>query len=95
MPLDAAARAAFIDPDLPGYVLATIGGQDVPGLFRHRQADAFGLVGGSALSLLVDPAAAAVQEDVVLIDGVSYQVVERRNADGDTPDFTRLVLQEV
>lgn len=53
MTLAADDLAAFVDEDMPGYVLASIGGSDVPGLFRAPYSGAFGLVASSAPEIMV------------------------------------------
>lgn len=74
MPFDAADLSAFVDPDMPGYVSATIDGQPVAGLFHERYEEAFGLVGGTGPVLRVVDAVAADRGSSVVIGARSFTV---------------------
>ena len=91
MPFDAADLAAFLDPSMPGYARAEVGGKFVDGLFRQAPAEAFGLVTGVSPSLL---ARASDVEDlidgqIVTLAGREYTAVGRRQ---ESPDLTRIFL---
>lgn len=79
MPFDAADIAAFFDPDMPGYAVATFsGGVTVAGLFVNNYATAFGLVGGSRPALTVSAAAlpSVAIGDAVAINSTDYAIAE-------------------
>jgi hypothetical protein len=80
MPFDAADLAAFLDPDMPGYALATVGGAPVGGLFRSPYAESFGLVGtGSpAFRALSSDLAAVAPGDSIDIRDTAYRVAAVR-----------------
>lgn len=71
---DAADLSAFFDPDMPGFVSATLSGQTVGGLFRERYAEAFGLVGGGDPVLRVPAATAPSEGDAVQIGARAFTV---------------------
>lgn len=78
MPFDAADTAAFFDPDMPGYALATIGGGAVDGLFSNGYAEVFGgAVGGAAPSFCCATAdiPTVARGTAVTIAAVAYTVV--------------------
>lgn len=80
MTFDAADLAAFFDPDMPGYAVASFAGGDVAGLFGSGYAQAMAMVSGSQPTFQA-PAAdlGAVAEGTALtINAVSYKVREVR-----------------
>lgn len=87
MSLDAADLAAFVDEDMPGYVLATLSGGDVPGLFGSHPVEAFGIAHASHFSFrAVSTSVSAVAVgDAITINGASFSVAERMpNGNGMT-----------
>ncbi|HET6719031.1 MAG TPA: hypothetical protein VFH22_05270, partial [Rhodocyclaceae bacterium] len=79
MSFDAADLAAFFDPDMPGYAVATFaGGVEVAGLFGSGYGVAMSMVSGSQPSFQAPSAdLAAVAEGTALtINAVSYKVRE-------------------
>lgn len=92
--LAAADLAAFFDADMPGYALASIGGEDVAGLFRGPFEVAFNAVAVNQPSFLCATAdvSAVVEGDAVTISGTAYTVATVQ------PDLTtgvsRLILEE-
>jgi len=87
---DAADLAAFVDPSMPGYVLASINGQPVGGLFRARYAESFGLIGGTAPTLRCIDSLVVSSGDSVVISGQNYIVAEKETAE---PGFLLLKLE--
>ncbi len=79
MPFDADDFAAFVDPDMPGYVEATIGGESVPGLFRNSPREGLGFVNANEPALSAAPAAlASVSKGAtVVINSITYSVVRK------------------
>lgn len=88
MPLDAADIAMFFDEDMPGYALASIGGAEIPGLFRSPYAESFGLAAGSAPVFRCASAdvASVAQDAAATINGTAYTVAEIK------PDGTGMTL---
>jgi hypothetical protein len=69
----------FINPDTPGYVVATVDGQAVPGIFVNEYAGAnLGLAGFESPSPQLHVEAADIagveQDDAVVIAAVNYKV---------------------
>lgn len=94
MPFDADDIAMFNDVDMPGYVLADVGGTSVAGRFRANYAEVMGVAGSRPMfSGATSDLTAATVGTAVEIDGTAYVVAEVRIADG-VPDMTRLILQE-
>lgn len=71
---DAADLAAFVDPDMPGYISATINGQPVGGLFSAAYSESFGIVGGTSPSLRVLGSVAVSDGDPVVTSFGSFTV---------------------
>lgn len=92
MSFGAADMTAFVDPDMPGYALASIGGVDVAVLFANAYAEAFGMAGSapSALAVSADVSTVA-QNAAVTINGVAYTVAA---VEPDGTGMTRLRLAE-
>jgi hypothetical protein len=90
--LDAADFAAFVDSDMPGYALATIGAEGVPGLFSNNHKDAFGLVSSSTPNFMAPPSlvSAVSRGDAISINAVSYTVVA---IEASGQRLTRLFLE--
>jgi hypothetical protein len=82
----------FVDPDMPGYVLATVGGVETSALFSNGYATGLS-ISGSAPSLLLpsSSAASAAQGTSVSVGGVSYTVT---GVEADGTGMTLLRLQE-
>lgn len=76
MGFDAADFACFLDPDMPGYVLASHNGQPLPGLFRAEYAESFGLIGGNRPALRVMASASVALGDAMTIGLEAYTVAE-------------------
>jgi hypothetical protein len=74
MSFDAADLAAFVDPSMPGYVLATINGQPVAGLFRAKYAETFGFVGGTQPTLRILGTESVAVGNPVVINAQNYTV---------------------
>ncbi len=76
--LDAADLAAFVDPDMPGYVLVTRqAGGELPALFSDAPADAFsGIVSGSQPRITCLSSAAVVYQEMLTILGRAYRVID-------------------
>lgn len=75
MSLAADDIAAFFDPDMPGYALATVGGTEVAALFSAAYADALGIASsGPALRAQTSTLPAVAQGTAVVVDGTSYTV---------------------
>lgn len=95
MPFDADDLAAFNDPDMPGYVVATIGGSAVEGRFRAAYADALGMAGTQpGFSAPLDDLAGVEEGAAVVIGGVSYTVEEVKRPDPAALHHCRLILSE-
>lgn len=89
---DAADLAALIDPDMPGYALATLADQSTLGvLFRNPAAEAFG-IGGTNPSALCVQTSAPPRHALIVIDGVTYKVA-RLEPDGKGKTRLQLELQ--
>lgn len=71
---DAADLSVFVDPDMPGYVSATISATPVGGLFGAAYGEAFGMVGGGSPALRVLSTVAVSDGDEVIIAGETYLV---------------------
>jgi hypothetical protein len=91
MPLDAADLAQFVDPDMPGYVQATLGGQPYPVLFSDKPAEGFGVSGSAPVATVPGASAPALGAELV-IHGVSYAVADLNPGDDG---MTRLILEKV
>lgn len=92
MPFDAADFAAFVDPDMPGYALATIAGEEVPGLFSNDYRDAFGIVSSGAPNFSAPPAAlAAVTIGTAIVISAMNYTVDKIEANPNR--LTRLMLE--
>jgi len=88
---DAADLADLIDPDLPGFALGNVVGQDpVPGLFRNEAAEAFGVGGTNPLFLCVQTSAPN-RGTLIEIRGVSYKITRR---DPTGSGLVRLQLEQ-
>lgn len=92
MAFDAADLALFFDADMPGYVLATVGGVDVAGLFRNAYQEVLGIVAGASPVLLLPTASvgSAAVGTSVSVGGTSYSIAEIQP---DGMGLTRLVLK--
>lgn len=89
--------ADFINADTPGYVLATVGGVPVGGLFDDAYTDPFGM-SGSQPTLVCASAdiSTAAQGTAVVVDSVSYTVGSKKDRPEDLgPSMTRLLLEKV
>jgi len=95
MPFDAADLAAFVDPDMPGYALATIGGQPVPGLFGNGYSEAFGQMAGSQPRFRAPAGdlAGVVAGSAATILGKVYAVVEVQLPNDDPSGMGLLILE--
>jgi len=80
--------AVFINPDTPGYKLATIGGvPDIGCLFDNGFAAGLGMAGSDpSASLPSSLAASAAQGDAITVGGLSYTIA------GIEPDGTGLTV---
>ncbi len=79
---DAADLAAFVDPDMPGYISATINGLPVGGLFSAAYGEAFGFVAGNDPVLQVLPSVTAAVNDAVVCSYGSYTVASVKTPKG-------------
>lgn len=80
----------FVDTDMPGYVLATVGGVDVDAIFSNRSDSGLGITGSAPFLLLpTASAASATNGTAVTVDGVSY-IVTAVEADGTGMTLLRL-----
>lgn len=76
MSFDADDIAMFIDPDMPGYVLASVDGVDVGALFSNAFRADLGMAGSVPTLKLVAADAPSVAEDSsIVIAGASYRVI--------------------
>ena len=92
MPFDATDVAMFVDPDMPGYVLATVGGIELGALFRNKYVDAFDVSGSApVLRIVAADAPSVAQGDDVVIGATSYTVA---GVEADGIGMVRLVLRE-
>jgi hypothetical protein len=88
---DAADLADLIDPDLPGYALGNVVGQDpVPGLFRNAAAEAFGVGGTDPMFLCVQTSAPNRGQQIEIL-GTTYKVTRR---DPTGSGLVRLQLEQ-
>jgi len=89
--------ADFINEDTPGYVLATVGGVSVSGIFDDAYADPLNFAGSTpALVCVSAGVSAAVQGTAVVVNSVNYTVGSKKDNPEDLgPGLTRLLLQEV
>ena len=80
MPFDADDLAAFLDPDMPGYVVAEIDGRSVGGLLRRSSGlrDGLLLQEPPTFTSLVDHLADVLPGDVLTVGGRPYRVTELR-----------------
>ena len=73
---DVADLAAFVDPGMPGYALASVGGTDVDVLFRNPYAGPLGVESSNPTARCVLAALPANYRTLpVVIGGVTYSVV--------------------
>ena len=79
---DAADLAAFVDPDMPGYVSATINGLPVGGLFSAAYGEAFGFVAGNKPALRVLDSVPATENDAVVCSFGNYTVATIEKSSG-------------
>lgn len=83
----------FINDDTPGYVLATVGGVSVGGIFDNAYTDPLGFAGSfPALTCASADVSTAAQGTAVVVDGVSYTVAAIKP---DGSGITLLQLAEV
>lgn len=84
MAFDASDLAAFVDPDMPGYVLAEIHGAAVGGLLLRDLGDHFGVVGHSERTFTGADSTLAelLPGDVLTIGDVKYSVGAVHTSDG-------------
>lgn len=89
--------ADFINADTPGYVLATVGGVYVGGLFDEAYLDPFGVAGSQpALVCARASVSSAVQGTVVVLNAVNYTVGSKKDNPEDLGSgLTRLLLHKV
>ena len=67
--------ADFINPDTPGYVLATVDGASVPALFDKLYAVGMDIAGNAPLLTAISSAvSSAALGTAVVVGGVSYTV---------------------
>lgn len=91
MPFDADDLAILSDADMPGYTLATIGADTVPGRFRAAHKEVFGVsTTGPTFAADASLLAGATVGATVTIDGTSYTVADRQP---QTCGELRLVLE--
>lgn len=90
MPLAADDLAQFVDPDMPGHALATIGGQPVGVLFSNKPAEAFGVVAGNSPVARLPAAIAPAIDSLIQLHGITYRVNEVHLSDSG---LATLVLQ--
>jgi hypothetical protein len=94
MPFDADDLDCFNDPDMPGAVVATIGGVAIAGRFRKAYAEVLMAAGNKPTFVAAIADLAGVDEDdVASIDGASYTVAEIISPDPQMPHMTRLLLE--
>lgn len=92
MPFDAADSAAFNDPDMPAYALATIGAASVAGRFHARYGLALGISGGQPMFGAATTDLASVSAGTsITINAITYTVTEKQTGDIGQ---TMLMLQE-
>jgi hypothetical protein len=92
MPFDAADNAAFNDPDMPAYALATIGAASVAGRFHARYGEALGIAGGQPMFGAATTSLSGVSAgSSVIVGGVTYTVTAVQN---DNIGQTTLMMQE-
>ncbi len=88
---DTADRSAFIDPDMPGYALATkADASTVGGLFRLASNDSFGVMSGFTASLLCEAEFSPALNEEITIDGTAYRVA---NLEKSNPGWVRCHLK--
>lgn len=91
MPFDAEDRAVFFDADMPGHVLVMIDGMPVDALDRRQGfAESFGIIAGSAPSLLVSEAVTVDRGSSVVITPDAYVVTDVRE---DGPGRKRIIME--
>lgn len=92
---DADDLAAFNDPDMPGYALASLGGIAVAGRMKLRPAESFDLVAGSLRYFSGSSAelAGVVVDSIVTIGSVDYRVQKIETPDPMASGMTLLVLK--
>lgn len=92
MALDADDLLQFFDPDMPGYVEATIGSTVVGGLFSELSGEAFGMISGTRPVLTVPATSASlvVHGAAVTIESRSYTISSSRS----TQHVIRIALEE-
>lgn len=74
---DAADRAAFIDPDFPGFAVGTKDdASTVEGLFRLASSDSFSLMDGVLASFLCAVESAPALDAHLTVNSTSYRVVQ-------------------
>lgn len=74
---DAADRAAFIDPDLPGFAVGTKDdASTVEGLFRLASSDSFSLMDGIVASFMCAAESAPALDGYLTINSIVYRVVQ-------------------
>lgn len=93
MAFDADDIAAFNDPDMPGAVVATIGGVVIAGRFRKSYSEVLMTAGikPTFVAAITDLDAVDI-DDAVEIDGAAYTVNEIISPDPQMPHMTRLML---
>ena len=70
---------------------ATVGGVACRGIFIESHQEAFGLVSGSGVALIVSAAVTADYDTAVEVNGTAYVV---RGIEPDGAGFKRLLLEE-
>jgi hypothetical protein len=90
------STADFINDDTPGYVLASVGGVPVGGLFDDAYLDQLGISGSQpALVCASADVSTAAFGTAVVVNSVSYTVGSKQVSPQDLGQgFSRLLLQE-
>ncbi len=87
------SMADFINPDTPGYVLATIGNASVDALFDDAYADQLNFASSApALTVASTDVSSVAQDVAVVVNSVNYTVASIKP---DGTGMTLLMLQEV
>lgn len=83
---------AMIDEDMPGYVLASFNGADLPGLFRNGSDEAIGIGGGAPVLVVAGNKSTALEQgSALVIDGTNYTVFTIKT---DVSGIMKLVLEK-
>jgi len=87
--------ADFINADTPGYVLASVGGVQVGGIYDDNYLDQFDISNNTpALLVSLANAGTSVRGTTVIVPAGTYTVAVRKDNPPESPGFALLTLKK-